>query len=146
VGVLRRQTNELGNLLAKARYAQPRYPNPAAEQQQPTALPDDYPRTPEGATTNIFNAWARGDWDSFFTNYGEPGVTRESYDRTFTDEIKSNLAGMQIISIGQPTNSFGPSMWFVPYKVRFQDGTEREFRLHVAQGPDGQHWYFKGGF
>jgi hypothetical protein len=36
-------------------------------------------------------------------------------------------------------------MWFVPYKIQFGDGTEHEFRLHVAQDPSTQRWYFKGG-
>jgi RNA polymerase sigma factor (sigma-70 family) len=147
VGVLRRQTNELGNLLANARGAQPRGVNPAAEQQPPTALPDDYPKTADGATKGIFEAWGRGDWNTFFTNFGEPGVPRSVYDQMFNDPVKSNyLAGMQVVSTGEPTNSFGPNMWWVPYKIRFADGTEREARLHVAQDPRTQRWFFKGGF
>jgi hypothetical protein len=55
------------------------------------------------------------------------------------------LAGLEVVSVGQSTNSFGPNMWFVPYKVRFKDGTEKEMRLHVAQDPRTQKWYFKGG-
>jgi hypothetical protein len=52
---------------------------------------------------------------------------------------------VQVLSVGQPTNSFGPNMYFVPYKIRFQDGSEKEFRLHIAQDPRTQKWYFKGG-
>jgi RNA polymerase sigma factor (sigma-70 family) len=147
VGVLRRQKTELENSLANVVNSQQRGPNPVTEQQPPSALPDDYPKTAEGATTNIFNTWARGDWDSFFTNFAEPGVPREVYDQMFNDPIKSNyLAGLEIVSLGQPTNSFGPNMWFVPYKIRFKDGSEKEFQLHVAQDPRTQRWYFKGGF
>jgi hypothetical protein len=147
VGVLRRQKTELENSLANVVNSQLRGPNPVTEQQPPSALPDDYPKTAEGATTNIFNTWARGDWDSFFTNFAEPGVPREVYDQMFNDPIKSNyLAGLEIVSLGQPTNSFGPNMWFVPYKIRFKDGSEKEFQLHVAQDPRTQRWYFKGGF
>ena len=109
-------------------------------------MPEDYPKTPDGATKGIFQAWAKGDWDSFFTNFAEPGVPRELYDRAFTDEIKSSLAGMEVVSVGEPTNSFASNMWFVPYKLRFKDGTEKELRLHVAQDPRTQRWYFKGGF
>ncbi len=146
VGVLRRQTNELASLLANARKGQSRGPNAPAER-QPWTLTEDYPKTPDGATRGIFEAWARGDWDGFFTNYAEPGVPRELYDRMFTDEMKSNyLAGLEIVSVGQPTNSFGSNMWFVPYKLRFKDGSEKEFRLHVAQDPSSQRWFFKGGF
>jgi hypothetical protein len=30
--------------------------------------------------------------------------------------------------------------------LRQQDGTEKEFRLHVAQDSKSQRWIFKGGF
>jgi RNA polymerase sigma factor (sigma-70 family) len=137
VGLLRRETNELGNLVARARNPEPR---------NEPALAEDYPKTPDGATKSIFENWARGDWDAFIANFGEPGVPREVYDKMFKDPATSNyLAGLEIVALGQPTNSFGPNMWFVPYKIRFKDGTEKEFRLHVAQNPQTQRWYFKGG-
>ncbi len=145
VGVLRQQTNELENAVAGQQKAQPPSPKPATERPPAPALPDDYPKTPDGATTNIFNTWARGDWDAFFTNFAEPGVPRETYEKLF-GPYTNLLAGMEVVSIGQPTNSFGPDMWFVPYKIRFKDGSEKEFRLHVAQDPRTQRWYFKGGF
>ena len=48
--------------------------------------------------------------------------------------------------VGQPTNSFGSNMWFVPYRLRFKNGSEKEWQLHIAQDPQSQKWYFKGGF
>ena len=51
----------------------------------------------------------------------------------FGDErIKQYLAGLEVVNVGQPTNSFGPNMWFVPSKVRFRDGSEKEMRLHIT--------------
>jgi len=147
VGVLRRQTNELGTLLANARAYGPAKMGLATEPAPSSPLPEDYPKTPDGATRGIFESWARGDWNSFITNYAEPGVPRELYDRMFNDPVKSNyLMGLEIVSIGQPTNSFGPNMWWVPYKIRFKDGSEKEFQLHVAQDQRTQRWFFKGGF
>ena len=74
-------------------------------------------------------------------------MSKEDYDKIFgNEEIKNYLSGVQVVSVGQPTNSFGPNMWFVPYKIRFKDGaTEKEMRLHIAQDPSTQKWYFKGG-
>ena len=141
VGVLRRQTNELGNVLARERN-----PNPADDQQPPAALPEDYPRTAEGATTNIFSAWARGDWDGFVTNYGHPGLPREFYDQLFTSQFRSNLAGLQILSVGQATNGYFPDQILVPYKVQFRNGEEKEFRLSIKKDRGTQRWYFDGGF
>ena len=147
VGALRRQTNELSNLLASAQGSQRRGLNSGADRQPAAPLPDDYPKTPDGATKSMFETMARGDWNGFFTNFMEPGVSRETYDRMFTDPVKSNyVAGLEVVSIGEPTNSFSSNMWFVPYKIRFKDGSEKEFRLHVAQDPRSQRWYFKGGF
>ena len=95
----------------------------------------------------IFEAWARGDWDTFFQNFAEPGVPRDAYDRAFSDPNKSNyLYGMEIASLGQPTNSPGQNSWWVPYELRFRDGSEKEFQLHVAQDPRTQRWLFQGGF
>lgn len=146
VGALRRQTNALGTLLAHGTPRQTRMSFASGPQSPAPALPEDYPKTPEAATQGIFDVLSRGDLEQFFTNYGEPGVPKEMYDKMFGDErVKAYLAGLTVVSLGQPTNSFGPNMYFVPYKIRFQDGTEKDFRLHIAQDPGTRKWYFKGG-
>jgi RNA polymerase sigma factor (sigma-70 family) len=101
------------------------------------------PKTADEATRAIFEAWGRGDWNTFAA-FWEPGAP--PVDSLFNDEIKRSLAGLEIVSLGKPTNSFGPNMWFVPYKIRFSNGQVKEFRLHVAQDPKTKRWYFKGGF
>jgi len=138
VGLLRRQTNELAQLVRK-----PQSQSPARPPAQPAAEED--PKTPDAATRSIFETMARGDWDSFFEKFGEPGVPREIYEKNFDDKVRNLFAGMEILSVGEPTNSFGANMWFVPYKIRLKDGTEKEFRLHVAQDPRTHRWFFKGG-
>ena len=60
--------------------------------------------------------------------------------------MKSNLLDMEVVSIGEPTNSFAANMWFVPYTIRFQNGSEKSLRLHVAQDPKTKRWILKGGF
>jgi RNA polymerase sigma factor (sigma-70 family) len=140
VGMLRQQSNKLKSQLAQTDNA--RSPSSPGQQE---ALPPDYPKTPEDATKGIFEVLSRGDFDSFFTNFAEPGVTRDMYDKLFDERAKKYLSGLQVVSIGEPTNSFGPNMWFVPYTIRLSDGTEKEMRLHIAQDPNTQKWYFKGG-
>ncbi len=144
VGVLRQQSNELRSALASAQKAQ----NPAvpAQEEAPADLPEDYPKTPRAATKDIFQMLSRGDIMAFITNFAEPGVPKEVYERMFGSErVKDYLAGLQVLSVGQPTNSFGPNMWFVPYKIRLSDGTEKEMQLHIAQDPLSGKWFFKGG-
>jgi RNA polymerase sigma factor (sigma-70 family) len=145
VGGLRRQTNQLGNMLAQTRSVPPRSPNPIAEQQQTSPLPEDYPQTADGAAKGIFETWGRGNWDAFSTNFDLDGG-RDLWDKAFTDEMKSNLMGLEVVSIGQPTNSFASNMWFVPYTIRFKDGNEKTFRLHLAQDTSTKRWILKGGF
>ena len=49
-------------------------------------------------------------------------MPREVYDKLLSDPAKSNyLAGLEVGSLGEPTNSFGPNMWFVPYKIQFNE-------------------------
>jgi hypothetical protein len=145
VGVLRRETNELGKLLAAPRLGQPGNVN---DPNHPYPLPEDYPKTADGATRGIFEEWSRGDWGTFFTNFAEPGVPPGGYDHFFHDPARSNaLVGMQIVSVGQPTNSPGSSEWYVPYTVQFNGNSlPRSGRLHVAQDPNTQRWFFRGGF
>ncbi len=150
VGALRRQTNELVNWLAKTQNSQPtqsRDATPAAGQQAPPALPEEYPKTADGAAKGILDTFFRGDWDTFFANFGQPGVPRETYDQMFRNPRVSNyLASIETMSFGEPTNSFSRNKWAVPYKMRFKDGSEKEWQLYVGRDPKTQRWYFDGGF
>ena len=68
------------------------------------------------------------------------------YDKILNNErVRNYLSGLQVVSVGEPTNSFGPNMLFVPYKIRLSDGTEKELQLHVGQDPRTQKYFFKGG-
>jgi RNA polymerase sigma factor (sigma-70 family) len=145
VGVLRRQNESLTKAVSSSQTSTPRQQTRASS--EPSApLPPDYPKTPDLAAQRIFEAWGRGDWETFLTNYGQPGVPREMYEQAFTAEFKSNLLGMQIISVGQPTNGFYPGHFFIPYEVQFQNGETHSHRLSIKQDPASQRYYFDGGF
>jgi RNA polymerase sigma factor (sigma-70 family) len=142
VGVLRSQIEELKHAQTKPKNSPTQASNPAP----PTALPADYPTTADGATKGIFDTWARGDWNSFSTNFTESGVPLDSY---LTEEMKSNLVGMEIISIGEATNWLSNGnikKWFVPYDIRFKDGSEKKFRLSIGQDKTTGRYFFDGGF
>jgi hypothetical protein len=144
VGVLRSQKTELESSLANVRNSQPRGPNPVTGQQPPPALPADYPKTADGATKDMFESFAGGDWDAFFAKFDMDGG-RELFEKSITEGAKKTMVGMEVVSIGTPTNSFGPNMWFVPYTLRFKNGGEKTKLLHVAQDPRTQRWILKGG-
>lgn len=144
VGVLRGQKAELENSLANMRKSQPRGSNPVAQQQPQSALRDEYPKTADGAAKGIFESIALGDWDAFYSKFDVDGG-RELFDKALTTEAKSSLLGLEVVSVGTPTNSFGPNMWFVPYTIRFKNGDVKTMRLHIAQDSQTQRWILKGG-
>ena len=120
--------------------------NPAAPDNPKIADQAARGMTADQAVRGMLKDWAKGDWDEFFTKFGEPGMSRAMYDKAFTPELKSLLAGLEIVSVGEPTNSFpNPNMWCVPTKIRLKDGTEGEPRLNVAQNPQTKRWHFVGG-
>lgn len=141
---LRRQTNQLHALAAKAGIA--RQQSATADPDAVLAvLPADNPQTPQAATQTVLSLFSRGDADEFFRYFGQPGG-KQMYDDIFADEHAKSLIGSQVVSIGEPTtNNIDPSMWMVPYKIRLQDGTERERELRMIQDPNTLRWYFKGG-
>lgn len=141
VGVLRRENTELKKSQPTTQSSLPAH-NSAMS--QPAVLPADYPTTPDGATKSMFELMARGDWNGF-TNFDIDGG-REMFEQSMSDKMKDHLRDMEIVSIGQPTNSFATNLWFVPYTIQFKDGNEKSFRLHVAQDPTTQRWILKGGF
>lgn len=144
VGALRRQTNQLQNAAAKA--GQNPSQTPAEDPDAVlTVLPEDYPQTPQAATQALLGFFSRGDANEFFRYFGQPGG-KTMYDQMFADQRVKSLMGMQVVSVGEPTtNSIASDILMVPYKVRLQDGSERERELRLAQDPDTQRWYFKGG-
>jgi len=143
VGGLRREADQLKTSLAQTQ-RKPQQGNGLTDQQSTGA--QEYPTTPEAATTGIFGTLVQGDLQKFVTDFGEPGVPKEIYEKLFnTDRVKGYFAQIDSVSVGQATNSFGPNTWFVPYKLHFKDGTEKEMQLHVGQEPRSQRWYLKGG-
>jgi len=143
VGVLRQEANELKASLAKAETKEPAV---ISSQPQQPSVSNEYPKTAEAATTGILQVLTQGDLEKFVANYGEPGVPKGLYDKLYnTDRVKAYFAQIDSVSTGQPTNSFAPNSWFVPYKIHFKDGTDKEMQLHVGQDPQSQKWYLKGG-
>jgi len=143
-GALRLQTNRLQSLATKAAGNQPQ--TSAADPDAVLAvLPADYPRTPQATTQTMLDLFSRGDADEFFRYFGQPGG-KKMYDEIFANEHVKSLIGMQVVSLGETqTNDIDSSMLMVPYKVRLQDGTERERVIQLVQDPETQRWYFKGG-
>jgi RNA polymerase sigma factor (sigma-70 family) len=145
VGLLRRQTNELGQLAANARQSRSQGPNSPG--QPPSApLPEDYPKTPDDAAKAIMDVLSQCDWDKLFSNFMQPGAPREVLQKKLDDPSVSNyVANIESTTFGQATNTYGDK-WAVPYKMQFKDGTTKEWQLYVEQDRRTHRWYFDGGF
>ena len=91
----------------------------------------------------------QGDWNGFTnffsTNFFLPGGL-ERFGEVIGNNMKAKLRGLEIVSIGQPTNNLGGTkIWFVPYAIRFQDGSEKSFRLQIEQDIRTQRWVVESG-
>ncbi len=104
------------------------------------AAPSDNPKTAEEAAQAFFESASKGDWATF-GSFMPPNAP------SLTDEMKSVIAGLEIVSLGTPTkDSRRPNGWFVPYEVRFKSGDVHKATLRVVQDTKTKRWYFNGGF
>ena len=83
------------------------------------------------------------DWDAVAEFW--PQNTQKHFDEVFTEQTKSLVGGLKIMSLGKPYSE-GLHTWiFVPYQVRFTNGEIQANNLRIQKQPDG-HWIFEGGF
>jgi RNA polymerase sigma factor (sigma-70 family) len=100
---------------------------------------------PEQVAKTFFEACGREDWTEVAKFWNEP-ETRYPLD----DKIKSDLGGLQIVSLGKPFwawtrggGKFGGA--FVPYEIRLKNGDVKKFRLQVRCDNPDKRWYVDGG-
>ncbi|MFC1568714.1 anti-sigma factor family protein [bacterium] len=86
----------------------------------------------------FFLACSMGDWESYkmFKSIAGSNST-----------IIAPLKNLKILHIGKPFQSkTNLSMWFIPYKVKFQDGSFKENNLAIRNDNNAQQWCVDGGF
>jgi hypothetical protein len=91
---------------------------------------------------DFFDALGKGDWDKM-ASLCQPGY---ALGDALNNEQKEYFKGLRVLSLGEPfkKNSYGGV--YVPYRIRFQDGEEKEFNLAVRNDNPKRKWYFDGGF
>jgi lipopolysaccharide/colanic/teichoic acid biosynthesis glycosyltransferase len=103
--------------------------------------------TPERATqakqtaTDFFDALGKGDWNQI-AKLCPPGF---ALDSELNQQQKDSLAGLQVVSLGEPFKKAPYPGVFVPYEIRFQNGEVKKFQLAVRQDNSENRWYFDGG-
>jgi hypothetical protein len=94
------------------------------------------PATPREAAVAFLEGIAAKDWDRVQSVSTDP----------LTKKFKDALSGMQVISIGEPFKSGQYVGWFVPYEVRFADGTYKKYNLAVRNDNEAKRFHTDGGF
>jgi RNA polymerase sigma factor (sigma-70 family) len=109
------------------------------------------PLTPQRAAQaqqtarDFFEALGEEDWnkvEQFYPSYAPPG---HRFNDEFTEQLKSYLGGLEIISLGEPFTKPPYPGVFVPYEIRFKNGESKKFNLAVRQDNPEQKWYWDGG-
>jgi RNA polymerase sigma factor (sigma-70 family) len=100
---------------------------------------------PEAAARSFFEACGREDWAEAAKYYNEPGTRYPLNDAT-----KQDYGGLQLIHLGTPFWAWtrgGAKIGgvFVPYEVRFKDGSVKKFQIQVRCDNPEKRWYVDGG-
>jgi RNA polymerase sigma factor (sigma-70 family) len=100
---------------------------------------------PEAAARSFFEACGREDWTEAAKYYNEPGTRYP-----LNDAIKHCYGGVQLIYLGKPFWAWtrgGAKIGgvFVPYEVRFKDGSVKKFQIQVRCDNPEKRWYVDGG-
>jgi hypothetical protein len=91
---------------------------------------------------DFFDALGKGDW-SKMASLCQPGY---ALGESLNSEEKDYFRGLQVLSLGEPFKKVSYGGVYVPYRIRFRDGEEKEFNLAVRNDNPKQKWYFDGGF
>jgi hypothetical protein len=95
------------------------------------------------AARSFLQAVRNKDWTAVARFW--PPKAQSHFDDIFTEQTKSLVGGLEIVSLGKPYNE-GLHTWvFVPYIVQFKNGGIQTNNLRIEKQTDG-HWIWEGGF
>jgi hypothetical protein len=91
--------------------------------------------TPKDTARAFFEACGKEDWTEV-----------QKFSPTPLDErLKSLLGGMKIVSLGEPFQSKAYGGTYVPYEIRFKDGTVKKFNLAMRKDNPAHRYVWDGG-
>ncbi len=95
--------------------------------------------TPKEAAEAFFKACSEKNWDEFLKF-----MPRLDNDNRI-EQIKEYLGGLQVISIGEPFKMGEFPGWYVPYKVRFNNGLVQDWDLAIRNDNPAKRYVYDGG-
>jgi hypothetical protein len=91
---------------------------------------------PKETAQAFFQACADENWEEFLKFWSASAVDQR---------IKNYLGGIEIISIGEPFKSGRYPGWFVPYEIKFKNGSIKEMNLAVRNDNPAKRYVVDGG-
>ena len=91
---------------------------------------------PKETAQAFFEACADENWDEFLKFWSASAVDQR---------IKDYLGGVEIISIGEPFKSGRYPGWFVPYQIKFKNGSIKKMNLAVRNDNPAKRYVVDGG-
>jgi len=113
-------------------------PDDVIWRQEPQRLVDNekYEKmTPAEAARTFFEACGERNWDE----------AAKFFPTALTDDFKTSLGGLEIVSLGQPFQAWPYGGWFVPYEVRFNNGQVRKHNLALRNDNAAKRFVVDGG-
>ncbi|HBG28438.1 MAG: hypothetical protein A2Y10_10935 [Planctomycetes bacterium GWF2_41_51] len=104
---------------------------------EPQVLSDKYQNMkPKEMASAFFEACSNEDWDEFLKFWPMSAVD---------ERLKTYLGGLDVISLGEPFQSGIYPGWFVPYEIKFKNGTTKKHNLAVRKDNSAGRYVFDGG-
>ena len=92
---------------------------------------------PKEVAQAFFQSAAEENWDEFLKFWTASAVDQR---------IKDYLGGIEIISTGEPFKSGRYPGWFVPYEIKFKNGSIKKMNLAVRNDNPAKRYVVDGGF
>ncbi len=107
-----------------------------AAEPKPVANNERYARlTPVEAARTFFEACGRRDW----------AEAQLFLLRPLDERFQNHLGGVTLLSLGEAFKSAAMPADFVPYEIRFANGTIKKHNLALKQHPKSGRWFVDGG-
>ncbi len=90
---------------------------------------------PEEVTRDFFEACGKADWDE----------AEKFWPGKLNDRAREHLAGIKIVSLGQPFQASPYPGWFIPYEIQTNDGQNRKHNLAIRNDNPAKRWVVDGG-
>lgn len=103
---------------------------------QPSANAPGAEMAPEAFARKFFEDLSKGD----------AAATKDALGMALPAQATEAFKGIEVVSLGKPFKSGRYPGSFVPYEIKFRDGSTKKMNLAVRNDTPGKKWMVDGGF